>query len=167
MFLSIFTLHPNLSTTLSSHHLCSHWCKRQSESVAERKLPSFWYAAGETWFALTSLCSASVWTLVTTNVREQRWQPSDFLGLPSHCNLSLPSAEEAVITQSSQVTTGIEQNLLLYHCRPAFSWREKCTMNFQRRDLYRTKVINDSLNDILLLMYKFVHFYLYIFWDWN
>lgn len=141
MFASIFTLHPNLSTTLSSHHLRSHWCKRQLESAAERKLPSFRYAEGETRFALTSLCSASVWTLVTTNVREWCWQPSDFLCLSSHCNLSLPRAEEAVITQSSQTTTSIDQNLFLYHCRLAFCRREKCTMNFQRVDLYRTNVL--------------------------
>jgi len=44
MFASIFTLHPNLSATFSSHHLYTHWCKRQSESAVERKLPSFWYA---------------------------------------------------------------------------------------------------------------------------
>lgn len=106
----------------------------------EKKRPSFWYAEGETRFALTSLCSASVWTLVTTNVRELCWQLSDFLCLPSHCNLSLPSAEEAVITQSSQTTTSIDQNLFLYHRRPAFCCREKSTMNFQRADLYRGNV---------------------------
>lgn len=83
MFASIFTLHPNLSTTLSSHHLYSHWCKRQSESAVERKLPSIWYAEGEMLCALTSLCAASVWPLVTTNVGEHR-DNFFFLCLPSH-----------------------------------------------------------------------------------
>jgi len=115
MFASIFTLHPNLSTTFSSHHLYTHWCKRQSESAVERKLSSFWYAFCPD-LSMFYICV----TPCDYKCMGTWWQPRHFfLCLPSHCNLSLPSAEEAFITQSSQMTTSIDQNIFLYHCSSA------------------------------------------------
>lgn len=96
------------------------------------------------------------------------WQPSDFLCLPSHCNLSLPSAEEAFITQSSQTTTSINQDLFLYHCSP----KEKRTVNFQMADLAiqnkctddSTKVIKDFKDCVACIQ---LVLYFDIFRDWK